>query len=227
MQPTLHKPLEFYTRADVDEFVANSADVVSQLHGQTTRNILEIGQRLAAVKVLLGHGEFGSWVATKCSFGARTATRYMSAARTFDGKSDTVSEIRISVVHALSSPKASEAARVSVLAAVKKGTLTSAAKVKANLADLDKPIEAAPVPPAQVADRTKPKTDKQVAAARKKVAEIIIKAAGNSLETAQELTERAMLPELQAILAKIKASRAEQQAEFNARQLAFPFELPK
>lgn len=223
MQPTPFKRVELYTRADIDDFVSSSAALVSQLHGQTTRNILEIGHRLLAVKALLGHGEFGSWVTARCNFSARTATRYMSAAKKTDGKSDTVSDISISVVHALSSRNASEAAREAVLAAVKKGTLTSAKEVKAALASVDQPSEAAPVPATQVADRP----SRRVAGARKKLAQLIIEASRDSVETALDLAEKAMLPDLQATLVKIKASRAKKQADFKARQFVLPFEPPE
>ena len=216
MQPIHVKELGLHTRADIDDFVASSAELVSQLHSQTTRNILEIGHRLWAVKALLGHGHFGLWVTAKCRFSLRTATRYMSAAKNLDGKSDTVSDISISIVHVLSSPKASEAAREVVLEAVKNGALTSAKEVRVALASADKPSEAAPIPPTQVADR--------VAAARKKLAKLIIQAAKDSVETALDLTARAMIPELQSTLVEIRASRANQQAEFHSRQLVLPFD---
>ncbi len=214
------KQLELYTPDDVDEFVDRSADVVSQLHTQTTRNILEIGQRLAAVKALLGHGKFGIWVSTKCSFSTRTATRYMSAAKTFDSKSDSVSEISVSVV-APSPTKASVGKRATLPVNVVKGTPTAAGEINAHLAAEVQSVEAVPEPPPPVDRR-----GRHVAVARTKLAKMIIAAASDSIETALDLTQKAMLPELQATLVEIKSSRAEKQAEFDARQLALPFVPP-
>lgn len=118
--------------SEASSFVLVNAREISRLHQETTRNILEIGRRLLEVKPLLGHGVFGAWIRTECGFSERTANRYMNAAKAFRN-SDTVSEISISVMHALSSPKLDDVSRREILESAKDTKNLTVANVKAAL----------------------------------------------------------------------------------------------
>jgi len=203
----------------VNIFIEESAKVIGHLHRQTTSNIVEIGRRLNAVKALLGHGDFGPWIRAECGFSERTATRYMNAAKAFDNKSDIVSEISISVVHVLSSPKTTEAARQTALDELKRGNIATAREVKAKIAGGDgkEPLVKSEESPTIVPRRLSAK----VTNARKKLAQMLIAAKNGDLDNAIALTKTAQLPELHEAVESIKAQRLQEKAAFDARQLVF------
>lgn len=53
---------------------------VNILTRQTTQNILAIGQRLARIKVIVGHGAFDAYIRERCGYGKNVACRFMKIA---------------------------------------------------------------------------------------------------------------------------------------------------
>lgn len=201
------------TGVTADEFISESAELICKLHKQTTGNILEIGRRLIAVKALLRHGQFGTWVKVECSFGERTASRYMNAAKAFEGKTDTVSEISISILHALSKPKVSVKTREETLAAVHDGTITTTREVKtAVIGNVQSEVLSL-----KVSGPATPSTA-SVAKARLKMVEKLILTIG-SPHSALDLINEAQVLDLRPVVSRIIEESARAAAELDARQM--------
>lgn len=66
---------------------------VDRLFKMSVRKAVEIGQRLNAVKDLLAHGQFGSWIDAEFPFSRDTATKYQRLANKFGSQIHKVSEI--------------------------------------------------------------------------------------------------------------------------------------
>lgn len=214
---------EALTRSyDVDKFLVSSADMVCRLHRQTTSNILEIGRRLLAVKPLLGHGNFGTWVRTECGFTERTASRYMDVARKLDGKSDTLSDLTITVVPALTAPEKSREPRKRAITHEEDSTAVTAHPVEPEPGTAKVTPNSTVLPPSAAIE---PTIDKAVRTARQKLIDIVVRAMKDSPDKAVELARRAELPDLECALVEFQMQREQDLAEFKAKQLTlFPWQ---
>lgn len=83
-----------------------SAHQVRSKTGKLAANIIEIGQVLIDVKEMVGHGHFGSWLASEFGWSERSARNFMLAAQAFEGKTATVADLAPTTLYALSSPTA-------------------------------------------------------------------------------------------------------------------------
>src|SRR3954451_20700424 len=78
----------------VERFCAEHAEAIRVLGRRVVGDIIEIGNRLIAVKGRLAHGEWLPWLDKELGWkNERTAQRFMSAADAF--KYDTVSDLPI------------------------------------------------------------------------------------------------------------------------------------
>src|SRR4051794_5554671 len=69
--------------------VADAKDAVRCIRNilkHTIVGIIEVGERLGAIKGRLPHGQFSSWIAAEFGMSDRTARSYMSAAEFAAGK---------------------------------------------------------------------------------------------------------------------------------------------
>jgi hypothetical protein len=82
---------------------------------QMQESAVAIGERLIDVKQRLEHGQFGDWCATEFGMSQRTAQNLMNVARTFAGKSETVSLLSDSALYLLAAPSTPEPARAEVI----------------------------------------------------------------------------------------------------------------
>jgi N6-adenosine-specific RNA methylase IME4 len=96
-----------FNYANLDDLAADFArttaveirkDVRKLQHG-----ILEVGNKLIAVKDAIGHGHFGSWIAAEFKMSADTAGRFMNVARRL-GHIPHVAEFEPSVLYAMAAP---------------------------------------------------------------------------------------------------------------------------
>ncbi len=78
-----------------------------RIKSQMYDSVVEIGRNLNKAKKILGHGRLGPWLRAEFGMSERTAQRCMAAAR-LAAKSDSVSELPPSALHALSAPSTSE-----------------------------------------------------------------------------------------------------------------------
>jgi hypothetical protein len=79
--------------------------------------MLEIGTRLREVRNALYHGEWERWLDAEFAWSARTALRYMAAAKAFADKSDMVSDLPIDIgaLYLLARPRTPEEARLTAI----------------------------------------------------------------------------------------------------------------
>lgn len=114
------------TRQEADE-------AASFIRGRFTRDIAEIGARLAAVKEALPHGAFGPWVVSALSITPRSAQNYMNAAAFLAGKSEAISHLPPVLIYRLSAPTADEEVVRRVLAAADAGERLDARAIASDL----------------------------------------------------------------------------------------------
>ena len=105
------------------DFVRQQTGEIKVLMKRTAQDIIEVGQKLIQVKERLGHGNFGTWLATEFNWDERTARRFMNVAESFSDKSDIMSEVYFAptALYELSSPSTPEAARSEALTRAKAG----------------------------------------------------------------------------------------------------------
>ena len=72
---------------------ADARIVANRIRGRLTAGYLATGHDLLDMKERLGHGRFGAWLTAEFAMTARTAERYMSAARLHTEEYDTVSDL--------------------------------------------------------------------------------------------------------------------------------------
>ena len=61
------------------------------------RNVFKIGQRLITVKALVGHGYFLKWMQREFRWSLKTGQNYMNVAKAFGDKSETVTNLPITI----------------------------------------------------------------------------------------------------------------------------------
>jgi hypothetical protein len=113
---------------------ANLADdaraIATRIKLRLKNSYLATGQDLIAMKERLGHGQFGAWVAAEFGLTARTAERYMGAARIQAANSDIVSHLAPGMMEALAAPSLPEAVRAVCIERIKAGVTMSPRQVK-------------------------------------------------------------------------------------------------
>lgn len=87
---------------------------------RSAQDIIEIGLRLSEVKVRLGHGRFGAWLAAEFHWSPDTALNFMRVAERF-GQNPNISEFAPSALYLLAAPAASDAACREALARAEAG----------------------------------------------------------------------------------------------------------
>lgn len=96
---------------------------------RTTRNIIEIGEKLIEVKERLGHGLFGEWLRGEFALSADTAERYINVAKRL-GDIPHGAEFEAKALYLLASPSTPEEARTEALELADKGETISHSKAK-------------------------------------------------------------------------------------------------
>ena len=98
--------------------------------GRAAQNIVEIGERLIAVKKKLVHGQFGDWLESEFEWTDRTARQMMAVAERF--KSETVSDLGIGAkaLYLLASPSTPDEIRDHFIAEAESGKPVTHAAVK-------------------------------------------------------------------------------------------------
>lgn len=87
--------------ADLAAKTRFAAEQIHILVGRGTRIYLEIGLALLRVKKALDHGRFRKWIAAEFGMSDKTAENYMNAASSFEGKFETVSNLKPTTLYAL------------------------------------------------------------------------------------------------------------------------------
>jgi len=120
-----------YTKLDADfaDELQRTADRVRE----RSREAIEIGRDLLAVKDRLEHGDFTAWVEDECGLKVRTAQRFMQAAALI-AKYDKLSYLPVDGLAALSSLRAPKATVDGIIARIEFGDRPSAAAIAREIA---------------------------------------------------------------------------------------------
>src|SRR3954451_11168299 len=106
----------------VERFCAEHAEAIRVLGRRVVGDIIEIGNRLIAVKGHLAHGEWLPWLDREVGWEERTARRFMSVSEAFN-KSDIVSDLPIdaSALYLLAAPSVPQVVREQAVEKAEKG----------------------------------------------------------------------------------------------------------
>lgn len=94
---------------------------------QANSAVVEAGRHLLAVKEALPHGQWETWLETEFHMTDRTARTLMNIAERFDGKTEIISVLNVTVLGMLAAPSVPDAAVEAVAAAASNGKVSVAA----------------------------------------------------------------------------------------------------
>lgn len=105
-----------YTSLDAatSRFVQQRTGEIRQLMKRTAQDIIELGQKLIAVKDRIGHGYFLSWLEAEFGWSYPTAARFMQVASSFN-ESYQIDNFAPSALYEIFAPSTSDAAREEAL----------------------------------------------------------------------------------------------------------------
>jgi len=134
--PPTHKAFDYASLdTETTQFVQQQTGEIRVLMKRTVESIVEIGQRLTAVKQRLEYGRFGTWLEVEFNWDERTAQRFMNVVTEFGNYGDKLSEMNFapSALYLLAAPSTPEAARSEAITRAKAGepiTYTAAKAIK-------------------------------------------------------------------------------------------------
>jgi hypothetical protein len=111
------------------------ADRIRARIRQTTADIIATGNDLIAVQDRLEHGEFLAWIDREFGWTARSAQRFMLAAKFAEDKSDIVSYLPATTIYKLAAPSTSEEIKAEVVADLRAGRVVDHRQVEARISD--------------------------------------------------------------------------------------------
>jgi hypothetical protein len=114
---------------EVARTLRKTAVLILEKLSTTTREIVEIGRLLIAVKRTLQRGQFVAWVEAECVFSLRSAQNYMRAARFVDERNATVANLPPASLYRVSAKNAPPEAINEVMALVATGQIIYDAEV--------------------------------------------------------------------------------------------------
>ncbi len=121
-----------------DATPAEHAARIRELARRSSRDIIEMGLRLRAVKDTLGHGQFTQWLREEFEWSEETARRMMRVAETF-GQIGHIDRFGISAVYALTAGNVPERVRTEMVERAKAGEPISVKTVNAAI-DAGSPV---------------------------------------------------------------------------------------
>jgi len=116
--------------ADTANETKDAAERIRVVLRNTTAGIIEVGERLIAVKDRLPHGQFTPWLAAEFGMSDRTARLYMGAAEWAAGKTEIVSVLQPTTVYALAAPSTPDTIKASLFERLEKGEAVTDNEVK-------------------------------------------------------------------------------------------------
>lgn len=124
---------------EVARTLRRTAVLILEKLSTTTREIVEIGRLLIAVKRTLQRGQFMAWVEAECVFSLRSAENYMRAARFVDERNATVANLPPASLYRVSAKNAPPEAVNEVMALVATGQIIYDAEVTTILESCNRP----------------------------------------------------------------------------------------
>lgn len=142
-----------YTQAgDNAEAVIEHTVEIKRSERRASEAIIEAGKHLVAVKELLPHGAWESWLAAEFTMSDRTAQRMMAVATKFVAKSDTVSLLTPSVLYLLAGDSVPEEAREEVVRRSQAGETVTKAVAKAVIEEHRPAVQPKPLTQEQIGE---------------------------------------------------------------------------
>jgi hypothetical protein len=140
------------TPVDPVEALAQHARAIRRLGQRVIADVIEIGLRLTTAKVLVGHGNWLSWLESEFGWTDRTALNFMRA-HELSIKYETVSDLDLPIgaLYLLARPSTPPAAVEAVIERAKAGEALPLAEVKRVIAETKAPTQTVTVqrnPPA-------------------------------------------------------------------------------
>ena len=108
---------------------------------QTAQDIVEVGQKLAAVKRQLKHGEFRSWLKSEFNWSVSSATKFMQVSEQFKNVDFAHFNFATSALYVLAAPSTPETARQYALEIASKGENITYSLAKLIIKHYKKPLE--------------------------------------------------------------------------------------
>jgi len=103
------------------ELAADAIQIAARIKGRLVGGYIATGHDLIDMKDRLGHGRFGAWLTAEFGLSARSAERYMAAARFDRANYDTVSDLLPATMQALAAPSLSNEARETCTVRIRAG----------------------------------------------------------------------------------------------------------
>jgi hypothetical protein len=129
---------------------------IKSLMKRNAQDIVEIGQKLIEIKLRLGHGNWGDWLAGEFDWNQFTAERFMNVARTF-GNNPQIVDFAPSALYLLAAPSTPEAVREEAIALAQAGeTITYSKATELKQKSAPKPPNFSKEEEVKVVDPTSP-----------------------------------------------------------------------
>lgn len=153
--PSVRQDFDYSTLdATISQFVQQQTGEIRALMKRTAQDIIEVGQKLIAVKKKLGHGRFGDWLQAEFQWSVSAATRFMQVSEQFQFVNLANLDLAPSALYELAAPATPEAARNEAIARAKTGeaiTYKAAKTIKQKYAPASKSKRgSAPEPASQL-----------------------------------------------------------------------------
>ena len=117
--------------AEISQFVRQQTGEIQALVKRTAQDIIEIGQKLNAVKEKLKHGSFTDWIETEFHWSYPTAARFMQVADRFGSQIYQIDKFAPSAMYELAAPSTSKQALEEAIALAASGECITYSKAKA------------------------------------------------------------------------------------------------
>lgn len=117
--------------AEIAQFVQQQTGEIQALVKRTAQDIVEIGQKLNAVKEKLKHGRFIDWIEAEFRWSYPTAARFMQVADRFSSQIYQIDKFAPSAMYELAAPSTSKQALEEAIALAASGESITYSKAKA------------------------------------------------------------------------------------------------
>ncbi|MDV2994658.1 MAG: hypothetical protein N4J56_004312 [Chroococcidiopsis sp. SAG 2025] len=117
--------------AEISQFVQQQTGEIQALVKRTAQDIIEIGQKLNAVKEKLKHGRFIDWIEAEFHWSYPTAARFMQVADRFGSQIYQIDKFAPSAMYELAAPSTSKQAMEEAIALAASGESITYSKAKA------------------------------------------------------------------------------------------------
>ena len=134
------------TMLSTETILEQHADAIKTLGKRVVGDVIEIGRHLTEAKQICGHGRWLPWLERNFGWTDRTARNFMQVYEGFGAKSETISDLNLSIscLYELAKPSTPVEVRQEVIGRVERGELVSRHDVKKLVAEVCRRCHAIP-----------------------------------------------------------------------------------